>query len=56
MSTLGLLFGGLTSESMFSAPEEVMGTASALLGVVQYACGAAAGVVLSLFGNGGLLP
>ncbi len=56
LSTLGFLFGGLTSESMFSASDEVMGTASALLGVVQYACGAAAGMVLSLFASGGLVP
>ena len=56
MASLGLLFGGLTSESMFSADPKIMGTASALLGVVQYVFGAAAGLVLGLVHDGTLGP
>lgn len=56
MSNLGLLFGGLTSESMFSADPKILGSASALLGVVQYAFGGAAGVVLGLLHNNTLFP
>lgn len=56
MSSLGLLFGGLTSESMFSADPKILGSASALLGVVQYAFGGAAGVALGLLHNNTLVP
>lgn len=56
MSSLGLLFGGLTSESMFSAEPKMLGTASALLGVIQYLFGAAAGLVLGVTDDGTLRP
>ena len=55
-SSLGLLFGGITSESMFSADPRQMGAASSLLGVIQYVFGGAAGIVLGVFHTGTLRP
>lgn len=56
MSSLGLLFGGVTSESMYSADARSMGSASALLGVVQYVFGGGAGIVLGIFHDNTLVP
>ena len=56
IASLSFLFGGLTSETMYSVSSRKAGSASALLGVVQYAIGGGAGIVLGLIHNGGLLP
>lgn len=55
-SSLCLIFGGLTAECMYSVDNRRAGSASALLGVMQYAFGGAAGLLLGLFHNGTLLP
>lgn len=54
MSSLGLLFGGVTSESMYSADAKSMGSASALLGVIQYAFGG--GILLGIFHDNTMEP
>ena len=56
MSSLGLLFGGLTSETMFSVPSTLTGNASALLGVVQYGAGALSGTLIGWLKPETLLP
>ena len=55
-SSLCLIFGGITTESMYSVEHSRAGSASALLGVLQYAVGGAAGLVLGLVHNGSLIP
>lgn len=56
MSSLSFLFGGLTSEAMFSISRGKSGSAAALLGMMQYAFGGAAGIILGMLHNGTLLP
>ncbi|UQZ88913.1 Bcr/CflA family drug resistance efflux transporter [Deltaproteobacteria bacterium Smac51] len=56
MSSLSLIFGGITAESMYSVEHSRAGSASALLGVLQYAIGGAAGIVLGVFHDGTLIP
>ena len=56
MSSMSLIFGGITAAAIYSVPNEQAGTASALLGVMQYAMGGLAGVVLGIIHNETLLP
>lgn len=56
VSSLSLLFGATTSASMFSAPRSLSGSASALLGVLQYVLGGLAGAILGALSNGTPLP
>lgn len=56
IASLGLIFGGLTSEVMFSVPAPLVGMASAVLGVVQYAAGALSGWIIGLLKPEALLP
>lgn len=56
MSSMSLVFGGITAAAIYSVPNEQAGTASALLGVMQYAMGGLAGVVLGIVHNETLLP
>ena len=56
ISSLSLLFGGLTSETMYSVSPGKAGAASALFGVVQYAFGGGAGIILGVIHNNTLLP
>jgi len=55
-SSLCLIFGGITAESMYSVEHSRAGSASALLGVLQYAIGGGAGMVIGLIHNGSLIP
>lgn len=55
-SSLCLIFGGITAETMYSVEHSLAGSASALLGVLQYAIGGGAGLVLGLVHNGSLMP
>lgn len=55
ISSLSFLFGGLTSETMFSAGPGKAGSAAALLGMTQCALGGGSGIVLSLLHDGTLL-
>ena len=55
-SSLCLLFGGITAESMYSVEHSRAGSASAVLGVLQYAIGGGAGLVLGLVHNNTLIP
>ncbi|WP_161554774.1 multidrug effflux MFS transporter [Ereboglobus luteus] len=56
ISSLSFLFGGLTSEAIYCVSAQRAGTASALLGVVQYVIGGGAGILLGLIPNGTLFP
>lgn len=56
MSSMGFIFGPITSEAMYSAEAKYMGSASALLGVVQYAFGGAAGILLGMLHDNTLVP
>ena len=55
MSSLSFLFGGLTSETMFSVAQGKSGSAAALLGMLQSALGGGAGIVLGILHDGTLL-
>lgn len=55
VSSLSFLFGGLTSETMFSVAQGKSGSAAALLGTLQYAGGGGAGIVLGILHDGTLL-
>lgn len=55
ISSLSFLFGGLTSETMFSLGPGKSGSAAALLGMMQSALGGGAGIVLGLLHDGTLL-
>ena len=55
-SSLCLIFGGITAETMYSVEHSLAGSASAILGVMQYAIGGGAGLVLGLIHNNTLLP
>ena len=55
VSSLSFLFGGLTSEAMFSVAQGQSGSAAALLGMLQYALGGGAGIVLGILHDGTLL-
>ena len=55
ISSLSFLFGGLTSEAMFSVAHGKSGSAAALLGMLQSAFGGGAGIVLGILHNGTLL-
>lgn len=55
ISCLGFLFGGLAVEAIYSVKHNDAGTASALLGVVQYAGGGVAGMVFSFIHDETLL-
>ena len=52
MSCTSLIFGGITAEIMFSVPHTQRGSASALLGVLQYTFGGLAGVLLGFLHDG----
>lgn len=54
ISSLSLLFGGITAETMYSVDHAYAGSASALLGVIQYSFGGLTGVVLGYFNDGTL--
>ena len=56
VASLGLLFGGLTSETMYSVPRDLAGTASAVLGVLQYAAASLSGLVIGWFQAKTLMP
>ncbi|MDL2226900.1 multidrug effflux MFS transporter [Deltaproteobacteria bacterium OttesenSCG-928-M10] len=55
-SSICLILGGITAESMYSVEHSRAGSASALLGVLQYAIGGGAGLVLGLVHDGTLFP
>ncbi len=55
-SSLCLIFGGITAESMYSVEHSRAGSASAMLGVMQYAIGGGSGLLLGLLHNGTLTP
>lgn len=55
VSSLSFLFGGLTSETMFSVGPGKSGSAAALLGMMQSALGGGAGIVLGFLHDGTLL-
>ena len=55
ISSLSFLFGGLTSESMFSVAPGKSGSAAALLGMMQSTFGGGAGIVLGILHDGTLL-
>lgn len=55
VSSLNFLFGGLTSETMFSIAPGKSGSAAALLGTLQYAFGGGAGIMLGILHDGTLL-
>lgn len=55
ISSLSFLFGGLTSETMFSVGPGKSGSAAALLGMMQSAIGGGAGIVLGLIHDGTLM-
>ena len=55
-SSLCLIFGGITAESMYSVDHSRAGSASALLGVLQYAIGGGAGLAIGLLHDGSLTP
>ena len=55
VSSLSFLFGGLTSDAMFSVPRSNAGSAAALLGMMQYAVGGGAGIVIGILHDGTLL-
>lgn len=55
VSSLSFLFGGLTSETMFSVAQGKSGSAAALLGTLQYSVGGGAGIVLGLLHDGTLI-
>ena len=56
MSSLSLIFGGITAAVMYSVAPTQSGTASALLGVLQYAFGGLSGLVLGTLQDGTLHP
>ncbi len=56
VASLGLLFGGLTSETMYSVPRDLAGTASAVLGVLQYAAASLSGLVIGWLQAKTLMP
>ena len=55
MTTLGLILPNATAAALVPFARQA-GTASALLGMLQYALGAAAGAVVGLLHNGTALP
>lgn len=56
VASLGLLFGGLTSETMYSVLRDLAGTASAVLGVLQYAAASLSGLVIGWLQAKTLMP
>lgn len=56
VASLGLLFGGLTSETKYSVPRDLAGTASAVLGVLQYAAASLSGLVIGWLQAKTLMP
>ena len=56
IATISLILGALTSQSMSFVPSTQRGTASALLGVLQYVFGGLVGILLGLVHNDTLMP
>lgn len=55
MSFLSLVFGNVVAVAMNAAPGQT-GSASSLLGVLQYVFGGVAGVIMGMVHDGTLLP